>query len=347
MPVRMASEARRFTWLVDVFYDRRVKLIMSAEVPPEALYTEGPAGARVSAHGLATQRDAVGRIPGARTPRRRYPPDMKNTVFAILLGLAALPLWAQTAATTANADLDAERARLSDERKAVEARYATEQAACYKKFAVEGCLEDSRHRRRADTDDIKRQEAAINDFERKRRGAAELDKLEQQKSTQQSQDAEREARAIAGVAERPRATCGRTRSEPRPDDLGGGGAEAPVREQAARSRRRPGQGGQSKGPGPDRTGGIRSEVEEGRGASRRSGAAECGEDQAEISAFAGSRRDFTGPCGSGESLSWCAPPAQSEGIGSSFSTTMEMLSPAPRARRRASATSNSTAARGG
>ncbi|MBU1357503.1 MAG: AFG1 family ATPase [Gammaproteobacteria bacterium] len=42
MPVRMASEARRFTWLVDVFYDRRVKLIISAEVPPEALYTEGP-----------------------------------------------------------------------------------------------------------------------------------------------------------------------------------------------------------------------------------------------------------------------------------------------------------------
>ena len=42
MPVRMASEARRFTWLVDVLYDRRVKLILSAEVAPEALYTEGP-----------------------------------------------------------------------------------------------------------------------------------------------------------------------------------------------------------------------------------------------------------------------------------------------------------------
>lgn len=42
MPVRMASEARRFTWLVDVLYDRRVKLIMSAQVPPEALYNEGP-----------------------------------------------------------------------------------------------------------------------------------------------------------------------------------------------------------------------------------------------------------------------------------------------------------------
>lgn len=42
MSARLASEARRFTWLVDVLYDRRVKLILSAEVPPEALYTEGP-----------------------------------------------------------------------------------------------------------------------------------------------------------------------------------------------------------------------------------------------------------------------------------------------------------------
>jgi cell division protein ZapE len=41
MSARNASEARRFTWLVDVLYDRRVKLILSAEVPPELLYTEG------------------------------------------------------------------------------------------------------------------------------------------------------------------------------------------------------------------------------------------------------------------------------------------------------------------
>jgi cell division protein ZapE len=41
MSPKNADAARRFTWLVDVFYDDRVKLVVSSEAPPEALFPEG------------------------------------------------------------------------------------------------------------------------------------------------------------------------------------------------------------------------------------------------------------------------------------------------------------------
>jgi cell division protein ZapE len=41
MSAAMSSEARRFVWLIDVLYDQKVKLLISAQCEPEDLYTSG------------------------------------------------------------------------------------------------------------------------------------------------------------------------------------------------------------------------------------------------------------------------------------------------------------------
>jgi cell division protein ZapE len=41
MSADMSDLARRFTWLVDILYDHRVKLVASAQAPAEALYVAG------------------------------------------------------------------------------------------------------------------------------------------------------------------------------------------------------------------------------------------------------------------------------------------------------------------
>jgi len=52
MPPSQVDVVRRFTWLVDIFYDQRVKLVLSAEAPAEELVIapDKPTGAEAMVH---------------------------------------------------------------------------------------------------------------------------------------------------------------------------------------------------------------------------------------------------------------------------------------------------------
>lgn len=68
-------------------------------------------------------------------------------------------------------DESVERERIANERAAAETRFAEERLACQKNFVVTSCIDEARRRERATLDHLRRQEAVLDDAQRKRRAA--------------------------------------------------------------------------------------------------------------------------------------------------------------------------------
>ncbi|RYG11563.1 MAG: hypothetical protein EON92_10250, partial [Burkholderiales bacterium] len=84
---------------------------------------------------------------------------MKTLRYCLVAAMAAL---GGGAGAQTPEEVKAERARIADERGRVEARFATEEKACYAKFGVNDCLQEARTRRREVLSDLRRQEVSIN-----------------------------------------------------------------------------------------------------------------------------------------------------------------------------------------
>jgi colicin import membrane protein len=97
-----------------------------------------------------------------------------------------------------DAGVASQRARIANERSEAEAAFRTRQKECYRKFAVNDCLNAAKSQRRAKLGDLRRQEISLNDAERKRRAAERSGSLEERSSSEkQEAEAQRRARAAA------------------------------------------------------------------------------------------------------------------------------------------------------
>ena len=123
---------------------------------------------------------------------------MKSFAFTFLLLWSSGFAGAQISALNGPVgNIDAQRAAISAERSRLEAGFLTEDAACYKKFAVNSCLEQVNTRRREAMADLRRQEILLNDEERKLKGAQQIRKTEEKSSSEKlQQEADRRSKAV-------------------------------------------------------------------------------------------------------------------------------------------------------
>jgi hypothetical protein len=81
------------------------------------------------------------------------------------------------------ASIQVERTRIDAQRQRELTRYAQEEQACAAKFLANDCLEGVKKRRRETLAELQRQDVALNDAERRRKAAQQLEQR-QSKSTQ-------------------------------------------------------------------------------------------------------------------------------------------------------------------
>lgn len=115
---------------------------------------------------------------------------MKSVVITYFLAALTANVSAQVLSPEGQQNtINAQRTAISVERARLETGFLAEDAACYKKFAVNNCLGIVNMRRRESMADLRRQEILLNDEERKIKGAEQIRRTEEKSSPQKQQEA--------------------------------------------------------------------------------------------------------------------------------------------------------------
>ena len=119
-----------------------------------------------------------------------------RTSFFVLMLFGTATLASAQDNVAQGLDISAERERIKAERSQMEAEYSQSLRACYQKLNVNSCKDDAFKIRLQKTNMLRAQERVLNDQDRKQRGAAALQSIEEKNSLEaQTEDAERRARS--------------------------------------------------------------------------------------------------------------------------------------------------------
>ena len=119
-----------------------------------------------------------------------------RTSFFVLMLFGTATLASAQDNVAQGLDISAERERIKAERSQMEAEYSQSLRACYQKINVNSCKDDAFKIRLKKTNVLRAQERVLNDQDRKQRGAAALQSIEEKNSLEaQTEDAERRARS--------------------------------------------------------------------------------------------------------------------------------------------------------
>ncbi len=132
-------------------------------------------------------------------------PGLPPALRAALAGLALaglLGVAGPVAGQDDGPDLVAERARIKSERDRIGALKAQAQRACQDRFAVNDCLNAVERRWREPLADLRRQENAIQDVERRRRSAEQVRQNEARAAQAQADAAQRREQALQDQKDR-------------------------------------------------------------------------------------------------------------------------------------------------
>ena len=85
--------------------------------------------------------------------------------------------------------LEVQRAKISAQRAKLQADFLQEDVACYEKFAVNSCLDKVNVKRNHAMAELRKQEILLNDEERKNKGEAQIQKIQEKSSPENLQEA--------------------------------------------------------------------------------------------------------------------------------------------------------------